>query len=97
MAIMVGGALKQQLQTPWRALTSQLNPPNNTPKPKSKIRAVWPLYWLVQGTMMWAVFVVGHDCGHGSFSDSRTLNDAVGHLLHSLILVPYHGWRLRYA
>lgn len=56
--------------------------------------AVWPLYWLAQGTMMWAVFVVGHDCGHGSFSDSSTLNYAVGHLLHSLILVPFHGWRL---
>ncbi|GBF95171.1 hypothetical protein Rsub_07884 [Raphidocelis subcapitata] len=55
---------------------------------------VWPLYWLAQGTMMWAIFVVGHDCGHGSFSDSSRLNYAVGHALHSLILVPFHGWRL---
>eukprot|EP00775_Hariotina_reticulata_P001283 gene1283-1626_t len=31
----------------------------------------WPLYWAAQGTMMWAIFVLGHDCGHGSFSDSR--------------------------
>ena len=30
--------------------------------------------------------------GHGSFSDSATLNSVVGHLLHSFILVPYHGW-----
>ena len=22
---------------------------------------VWPLYWLAQGTMFWALFVVGHD------------------------------------
>lgn len=21
----------------------------------------WPLYWLAQGTMFWALFVVGHD------------------------------------
>lgn len=56
--------------------------------------AVWPLYWFLQGTMFWAIFVVGHDCGHGSFSDSRALNDFVGHALHSFILVPYHGWRL---
>eukprot|EP00879_Flechtneria_rotunda_P020123 GHRR01021163.1.p1 GENE.GHRR01021163.1~~GHRR01021163.1.p1 ORF type:complete len:384 (+),score=68.40 GHRR01021163.1:70-1221(+) len=54
----------------------------------------WPLYWVVQGTMMWGIFVLGHDCGHGSFSDSRLLNDFVGHALHSFILVPYHGWRL---
>ncbi len=44
--------------------------------------------------MFWALFVLGHDCGHGSFSSSRRLNDAVGHALHSFILVPYHGWRL---
>ena len=55
---------------------------------------MWPLYWAAQGTMFWATFCIGHDCGHGSFSDSRTLNDAVGHAAHSLILVPYHGWRL---
>jgi omega-3 fatty acid desaturase (delta-15 desaturase) len=23
--------------------------------------AVWPLYWAVQGTMFWALFVLGHD------------------------------------
>lgn len=22
---------------------------------------VWPLYWAAQGTMFWALFVVGHD------------------------------------
>ncbi|KAG9131735.1 hypothetical protein Leryth_009482 [Lithospermum erythrorhizon] len=54
----------------------------------------YPLYWTAQGTMFWAVFVLGHDCGHGSFSDSVTLNNVVGHILHSSILVPYHGWRI---
>lgn len=23
--------------------------------------AVWPLYWIAQGTMFWALFVLGHD------------------------------------
>ncbi|CAL9220369.1 unnamed protein product [Arabidopsis halleri] len=55
---------------------------------------VWPLYWLAQGTMFWALFVLGHDCGHGSFSNDPRLNSVVGHLLHSSILVPYHGWRI---
>jgi len=54
----------------------------------------WPLYWAAQGTMFWALFVVGHDCGHQSFSNSRALNDFIGHLTHSSILVPYHGWRV---
>jgi omega-3 fatty acid desaturase (delta-15 desaturase) len=22
---------------------------------------LWPLYWFAQGTMFWALFVVGHD------------------------------------
>ena len=22
---------------------------------------IWPIYWLAQGTMFWAVFVLGHD------------------------------------
>ncbi|XWS67251.1 hypothetical protein CRYUN_Cryun05aG0271300 [Craigia yunnanensis] len=55
---------------------------------------VWPLYWAAQGTMFWALFVLGHDCGHGSFSNNAKLNSVVGHLLHSSILVPYHGWRI---
>ncbi|KAK4492096.1 hypothetical protein RD792_002893 [Penstemon davidsonii] len=55
---------------------------------------LWPIYWFVQGTMFWALFVLGHDCGHGSFSDNYILNNIVGHVLHSCILVPYHGWRI---
>ncbi|KAF5446713.1 hypothetical protein F2P56_032317 [Juglans regia] len=54
----------------------------------------WPLYWAAQGTMFWAIFVLGHDCGHGSFSNSTLLNSFMGHLLHSAILVPYNGWRI---
>lgn len=54
----------------------------------------WPIFWLMQGTMFWALFVVGHDCGHGSFSKKKWLNDLIGHLSHTPILVPYHGWRI---
>ncbi|XP_042451093.1 fatty acid desaturase DES3-like [Zingiber officinale] len=56
--------------------------------------AFWPLYWFAQGIMFWALFVLGHDCGHGSFSDITWLNNMMGHLLHSSLLVPYHGWRI---
>jgi len=54
----------------------------------------WPVFWLMQGTMFWALFVVGHDCGHGSFSRYKWLNNLIGHLSHAPILVPFHGWRI---
>lgn len=53
-----------------------------------------PVFWFFAGFFMWAVFVLGHDCGHGSFSRYRSVNSAFGHFLHSLILVPYHSWRI---
>lgn len=54
----------------------------------------FPIFWFAQGSMFWSLFVVGHDCGHGSFSQYRWLNNLVGHLSHSPILVPFHGWRI---
>ncbi|GBB99099.1 hypothetical protein RclHR1_03410012 [Rhizophagus clarus] len=53
-----------------------------------------PLYSFAQGTMFWAIFVLGHDCGHGSFSRYPLLNDTIGTLLHTFILVPYTTWKL---
>lgn len=53
-----------------------------------------PFFWFAQGTLFWALFVVGHDCGHGSFSKQKWLNNLIGHLSHTPILVPYHGWRI---
>lgn len=53
-----------------------------------------PLFWVAEGTMFWALFVIGHDCGHGSFSSHRRLETLVGHLTHTPLLVPYHAWRL---
>ncbi|GJQ12589.1 hypothetical protein GpartN1_g4380.t1 [Galdieria partita] len=55
---------------------------------------IMPSYWFAQGTMFWAIFVLGHDCGHGSFSTYPVINNVIGHLLHSAILVPYHPWRI---
>nr|WDS84440.1 omega-3 fatty acid desaturase-1 [Apocyclops royi] len=54
----------------------------------------YPLYWYLQGTMFWAVFVLGHDCGHGSFSNYPVINDVMGNILHSFILVPYYPWKM---
>ena len=54
----------------------------------------YPIFWFAQGTMFWALFVVGHDCGHGSFSKHKWLNNLIGHITHTVILVPFHGWRI---
>ena len=59
------------------------------------LKCLWlPLYWVAQGTMFWAVFVLGHDCGHGSFSRYSMLNDVVGTILHTFIMVPFYPWKL---
>jgi hypothetical protein len=56
--------------------------------------ALWPLYWWVQGTFMTGVWVLAHECGHQAFSNSKWVNDTVGWVLHSALLVPYHSWRI---
>ena len=35
--------------------------------------------------------------GHRAFSDNIALGDAVGMVLHSALLVPYHPWRISHA
>lgn len=49
------------------------------------------------GTLLWSVFVIGHEAGHGAFSKSRKVNTWIGLFTHSLILVPYRGWQRSHA
>jgi len=53
----------------------------------------WAVYGFVQGSAMVGWWVLAHECGHGAFSPHRTLNDAVGWVLHSALLVPYFSWQ----
>lgn len=43
------------------------------------------------------MFVIQHDCGHGSYFKNRTLSDWVGRMLGVLTLTPYDVWRRTHA
>jgi len=43
------------------------------------------------------LFIIQHDCGHGSFFNSRTANDSVGRALSVLTLTPYGSWSQGHA
>lgn len=74
--------------------------------------ALWTLAWwcLVAGHI-WAtvlviplaagfllrLFVLAHDCGHGSFFASKGANTLVGSLLGVLTFTPFHRWRKHHA
>ncbi|MDP2434111.1 MAG: hypothetical protein Q8P67_00020 [archaeon] len=52
---------------------------------------LWPVYWFVQGAFCTGIWVLAHECGHRAFSPSVLVNDTVGLILHSALLVPYHS------
>jgi len=39
------------------------------------------------------IFIIQHDCGHGSFFSSKKLNDWFGMFCSIFTLTPYHYWR----
>lgn len=60
-------------------------------------------YWLtlplavVAGGFLVRVFIIFHDCGHGSFFRARLANDILGCMTGILTLTPYHQWRYEHA
>jgi fatty acid desaturase len=57
----------------------------------------WVAYAYVAGTAATGCWVAAHECGHGAFSDNRLVQDTVGYVLHSLLLVPYFSWQRSHA
>jgi omega-6 fatty acid desaturase (delta-12 desaturase) len=60
-------------------------------------------YWITGGLMVLTaaftvrVFIISHDCGHGSFFKSRRANDIVGFITGVLSFTPYQHWRWEHA
>ena len=52
---------------------------------------------ILAGGFMVRLFIISHDCGHGSFFKSRTANDLWGYITGVLTFVPYHHWRWEHA
>ncbi len=73
--------------------------------------ALWALAWMalsispwlalalavLNGTFLVRIFIIQHDCGHGSFLKNRTAQDWVGRILGVLTLTPYAVWRRTHA
>ena len=60
-------------------------------------------YWItlalavLAGGFMVRIFIIQHDCGHGSFFNSRQWNNRVGRLCSLITLIPYYYWRRQHA
>ncbi|WP_366657554.1 fatty acid desaturase [Fodinicurvata sp. EGI_FJ10296] len=72
---------------------------------------LWALMWAALDAGYWAgflltipaagflvrLFMIQHDCGHGSFFRNRRANDWVGRIIGVLTLTPYDFWRRSHA
>ncbi len=52
---------------------------------------------VLAGAFLVRVFIIFHDCGHGSFFKSRRANDIFGFLTGVLTFTPYYHWRWEHA
>jgi omega-6 fatty acid desaturase (delta-12 desaturase) len=59
----------------------------------------WPTLLLAvpAAAFMVRVFIIQHDCGHGSYFRSRRANDMLGVVLGIVTMMPYRAWRRDHA
>jgi omega-6 fatty acid desaturase (delta-12 desaturase) len=65
---------------------------------------VFPISWLLTlalavpiGALLVRIFIIQHDCGHGSFFASRRANAIVGRLCSLVTLTPFANWSRQHA
>ena len=60
-------------------------------------------YWLTlvlaipAAAFMVRIFIIFHDCGHGSFFKSRRANNIVGFIAGLITFAPYYHWNRKHA
>src|SRR5579859_2123068 len=73
--------------------------------------AIWTLMWASLYFDCWIglvgavpaagllvrLFMIQHDCGHGSFFSNRLANDWIGRVIGVMTLTPYGYWRHNHA
>jgi len=65
--------------------------------------SLWVSLWLViplavlAGLFLVRIFIIFHDCGHGSFFRSQRANDVAGVIAGILTFTPYYQWRWEHA
>jgi omega-6 fatty acid desaturase (delta-12 desaturase) len=66
--------------------------------PSMPLRALlWVGYTVLQGFFGTGLWILAHECGHQAFSPSKILNDTVGWVCHSILLVPYFSWKISHG
>jgi acyl-lipid omega-6 desaturase (Delta-12 desaturase) len=88
----------------WRASWQIVN--TLSPYVALWVTMYWSLkvsWWLVvplavlAGTLVVRVFIIFHDCGHGSFFRSRLANDITGFVTGMLTFTPFYHWRWEHS
>ena len=52
---------------------------------------------VLAGAFLVRIFIIFHDCGHGSFFKSKRANDVLGSIAGALTFTPYYQWRWEHA
>jgi omega-6 fatty acid desaturase (delta-12 desaturase) len=95
---------KYQAPAPWRGTWQVIN--TLTPYVAAWCLMYWSLSisaWLtvplvvIAGGLMVRVFIISHDCGHGSFFKSKRANEILGTITGVLSFTPYHHWRWEHS
>ncbi|KAJ3925446.1 MAG: delta-12 fatty acid desaturase [Lentinula lateritia] len=54
---------------------------------------LWIIYFNVQGILLTSWWCLAHEASHGTLSSFTLVNDLVGFVLHTFLLVPYFSWK----
>lgn len=95
---------RYQVPSTWRAVWQIVNTIGPIALLWVVISLVAPIsLWLAMpiaaiiGALLVRVFIIFHDCGHGSFFRSRLANDITGFITGVLTFTPYFDWRFEHA